>query len=131
MSETKTLSLKFPVRLDTDGNGFSYVEDHRLSASCYAKNGKAIDTLRGMVAMEIDRALDTVNHHQKTAIGTKNGPVFIVERAHGSWMYSIVGPDRKCAGSTIANWLSHDATVRDALKHAESAFGGVAWQSSF
>lgn len=131
-NETKQVALRFPVRLDTDGNGFSYCEDMRFDGcSCYAKPAKAIDTLKAMIAMEIDVALDTHHHHRKTAIGTVAGPVFIVERAHKHWQYSIVGPDRAYAGSTMADWLSHDACVRDAIKHAEGAFGGVAWQSSF
>lgn len=126
-----TISIKFPVRLDTDGNGFSYVEDDRFSASCYARNGKAVDTLRAETSMAIDRGLDTVRYGQKCAIGTVDGPVFVVERKYGCWQYSIVGPDRTLAGSSVGSWVSFDSVVQDAEKHASSSFGGIAWKSSF
>src|SRR5688572_18633500 len=105
--KTATINLPFAVTLDSDGNGFSYVQDNRVSVSCYAKNGAAVKRLKEGLAREVSVALDNKTHYQKCAIATKAGEVFIVEYSNG-WMYSIVGPGRGYAGSTMGNWKTFD-----------------------
>lgn len=131
MSE-KTINIPFTVQLDTDGNGFSFVDDTRVSVSCYAKNGKAIETLRTGIKRELDRALDTVaNATHKRAIGTVQGEVFICLYDSGAWQYSIVGPGRGYSGTCCGPWKGIDDVLVDARKHAVDGFGGIAWECSF
>lgn len=128
--KTQTVNLPFSVRLDTDGNGFSYVEDNRLSVSCYARNGEAVKRLKAGIAKEVSAALDRAANWRKLALMTKAGELFLVEYS-GGWLYHIAGPGRAYSGScSSADWKTLEDCAADARKHAESSFGGIAWECS-
>lgn len=128
--QTKTLQLGFRATIDSDGNGFSYVEDSRISASCYGTNGTATKKLKELLEREVADALDYKANHAKRMIGTKNGEVFLIHWMGATYGYSIAGPGRDYSGSSIGPWKTCADCTADARKHAESAFGGIAWECS-
>jgi hypothetical protein len=130
MSTIKTLQLGFVARIDTDGNGFSYIEDTRIAGSCYGTNGTATKQLKAKLEREVSDALDYRANHAKRMIGTKNGEVFLIQWMGGSYGYSIAGPGRDYCGSSMADWKTCSDCAVDARKHAESSFGGIAWECS-
>jgi hypothetical protein len=128
--QAKTLTIGFRANLDTDGNGFSYVEDTRIAASCYGTNGTATKQLKTLLEREVSDALDCRANHAKRMIGTRNGEVFLVQWFGPTYGYSIAGPGRQYSGSTMGPWKTMADCLPDARKHAESAFGGIAWECS-
>jgi hypothetical protein len=123
------INVPFPAKLDTDTNCYSYIDHPYVSASCYAKEGKARKELAKNVADQVSAALLQVKNYRQCAIGTVQGEVFVIQFRHGSWCYSIVGPDRKFGGSCSSS-QNYDETVASAKRHIESTFGGIAWECS-
>jgi hypothetical protein len=130
MSKQHTLNVGFTALLDTDGNGFSFVEDSRISASCYGTSGTVTKRLKGLLEREVNDALDYKANHAKRMIGTKNGEVFLIQWFGPTYGYSIAGPGRDYSGSCMGPWKTCVDCAAEARKHAESAFGGIAWECS-
>lgn len=126
----QTINIPFQVILDSDGNGFSFVEDNRIHATTYGVNGKATKTLRELTAQAIDIALSNHEHSRKTAIGCGNGAVLVVNYYHPQWQYDTVGPDRKHSSCSMG-WDSYEDCMESAKRHAESGYDGVKWICSF
>jgi len=124
-----SITIKFPVELDVDGHGYSYVSHESIDGiSCYACGPLvAKRKLRGALVEHIDQALAR-DRARTTMIFCKDGTILVVRFIHGSWGYQIVSSDR-LGGSSSSN---HDEfeTIEYAVKHAE-IFGGVVNSHSF
>ncbi len=123
------INIAFPVRLDTDGNGFSYVDDNRLHVSCYGTNGIATKQLRDGLQKHVDIALENNSRSSKQLIVCADGHVIMCEY-NGGFVYHIASSGRGYASSCLQQWNNFDELCKSARDHAESAYGGIAWESS-
>ena len=118
-----TIMVPFTV-LDGD-NGAKFIGHDHLHGMCYGKS--AVKKLREIAIASVESALEDKANYRNRMIATKAGEVFFVRFSHGAWGYDIYGPDRHGASSCIMGG-DFDAVLASARKHAESAFGGIAWE---
>ena len=70
-------------------------------------------------------------NYQQHIIGCTDGTVLVVQYRSGCWCYRIAGKDRNCACTCLFNSeATYQDTLENARKHAESSFGGIAWDHS-
>ena len=129
--QTHKINVGFNAILDSDGNGFSYFEDTRIPESCYARNGSVVKQLKAGLEKRINSGLNELANWQQYMIGTVQGEVFIVQYRNDCWQYSIGGPGRNYAGSTLGGMDTFAVAKEHARRHAESSFGGIALEHSF
>ena len=129
MSEqTVTINVPFTAHLETDSNGYSYIDHPNMRGSLYAPAAKAKTKLKALAIADVEEALKTVKNYQGYAVGVANGSVHIIHYRFGCWCYHTVGPDRKYAGS-CSGAKSFEECREDARRHAEQQ-GGIIWESS-
>lgn len=126
--KTITVNVPFAASVNTDGNGFSYINDSRLSVSGYMTDASAPKKLREILVREVNSALDNSANRNQRLLATNNGHIFVVSYNNG-WAYYISGPGRKSASSCHgSDWRTIEDCLTDARKHINSAFDGIAWE---
>lgn len=123
---TKTITVPFEAEVMADENGFSFVPE-ASEVSCYAANeAQASKKLRTLLIGEVRDAMEQRKNYQVRVIGCVDGHVLIVQFRHCNWFYSICGEGYTTTGS-VHSQANLEDTVLAARKHAEIAYGGVAW----
>ena len=79
------------------------------------------------MAKEVNEGLGRILHWRRRLLATKQGEVLLIEWRYGQWIYHISGPGRTGAGSCMG-WDTIEQCEAAAKSHAESAYGGVAWE---
>lgn len=128
--EEFTITLPFKARANTTGDYFGYVDDFNGAKVDVAGHGtvsKLKKAFRARIAEKIAAGLLAAENTAKAFIGCKDGTVLLVCYEYCSWGYRIAGPDRNWAGGTWAIGTFKEA-LEYAEKHAEQAYGGVAWK---
>lgn len=127
MSRTaRTIQVPFRV-IHCDDNGFTFIDHTHVSGGTYARTATAgARRLRSVIQEQIDVALSDARA-ERWIIGAQNGTVLVIEQRHGTYQYTISGPNRQHASSAMGP-DSFEETRDRARRHAEQCYGGVAWE---
>lgn len=89
---------------------------------------------QGKTATEAKQALLTQIESfrpERYIIGSNAGDVFVVFRdLDGHFTYAICGKGRAFSSACLMNTTSRTDAINNARNHADSCFGGIAWEHS-
>lgn len=66
---------------------------------------------------------------RRAVLVTNEGSLFVVEFRHGGWGYAITRKDARHSSSVGGPEATFDETLVRARRHAETGFGGVAFEA--